>query len=256
VVEAVTPGFVVELFGLPGSGKSHFARELLRSSAEIGMPVNLPVASIGPAVPSLPRMARKLGLVARQVLQRPVPSCVTMRSIVSAQHRRTEGLSRCVQWAVTQRLLTSAGRSPGVHLFDEGLLQALWSVRLRGDVAPTLRVLEQRSGRYAVPDLVVTVHVSIDEIEDRLSARRSRHSRLQEPGDPIVRRRELARGAELVESLVAWWAHIAPEPGRLIEIRNDPGRDLHGEAVALLGMIASRSHLATRPVAPPVIRPS
>ena len=56
---------------------------------------------------------------------------------------RPEGLGRCVQWAITQRLLTSAGRSPGVHLFDEGLLQSLWSVGLRGDVTPTLRSLEQ-----------------------------------------------------------------------------------------------------------------
>jgi hypothetical protein len=256
VVEAVTPGFVVELFGLPGSGKSYLARELLRISAEIGLPMNLPVACVGPAVPSLPRRARKLGLAAGQMLQRPVPSFITMRSIASFQRPRTEGLSRCVQWAITQRLLTSAGRSPGVHLFDEGLLQALWSVGLRGDVTPTLRVLERRSGRYAMPDLVVTVHASIDEIEDRLTARLSRHSRLQERRDPIVRRGELARGAELVGSLVAWWGHIAPGPGRLIEIRNDPGHDLRGEAVALLGMIASRANLALRPVAPLIIRPS
>ena len=245
----MTPGFVVELFGLPGSGKSYLAEELLRISADIGLPMNLPAACVGPAVPSLPRRARKLGLAAGQMLQRPVPSFITMRSIVMFQRPRTEGLSRCVQWAITQRLLTSASRSPGVHLFDEGLLQALWSVGLRGDVTPTLRSLEQRSGRYAMPDLVVTVHASIDEIEDRLAARLSRHSRLQERLDPIVRRRELARGAELVGSLVAWWEHIAPGPGRLIEIRNDPGRDLDGEAVALLDMIASRTHLASRPVA-------
>lgn len=245
----MTPGFVVELFGLPGSGKSYLAEELLRISADIGLLVNLPAACVGPAVPSLPRRARKLGLAAGQMLQQPVPSFITMRSIVMFQRPRTEGLSRCVQWAITQRLLTSAGLSPGVHLFDEGLLQALWSVGLRGDVTPTLRSLEQRSGRYALPDLVVTVHVSIDEIEDRLAARLSRHSRLQGPPDPIARRRELARGAELVGSLVAWWEHVAPGPGRLIEIRNDPGRDLHGEAVALLDMIASRAHLASRPVA-------
>jgi hypothetical protein len=249
VVEAVTPGYVVELFGLPGSGKSYLTKELLRISADIGLPMNLPVERVGPAVPSLPRRARKLGLAAGQVLQRPVPSFTTMRSIVMNQRPHTEGLGRCVQWAITQRLLTSAGRSPGVHLFDEGLLQSLWSVGLRGDVTPMLRSLEQRSGRYAMPDLVVTVHASIDEIEDRLAARLSRHSRLQEHMDPIVRRRELGRGAELVGSLVAWWEHIAPGPGRLIEIRNDPGRDLHAEAVALLDMIASRAHLASRPVA-------
>lgn len=246
----MNPGFVVELFGLPGSGKSSLAKELLGISADIGLPMNLPVASVGPAVPPLPRRARKLGLAAGQMLQRPIPSFVTMRSIVMNQRPRTEALSRCVQWAITQRLLTSAGRSPGVHLFDEGLLQALWSVGLRGDVTPTLRTLEQRSGRYAMPDLVVTLHASIDEIEDRLAARLSRHSRLQERLDPIVRTRELARGAELVGSLVAWWKHIAPGPGRLIEIRNHPGRDLHGDAVAQLDMIASRAHLASRPVAP------
>jgi hypothetical protein len=256
VVEVVTSGFVVELFGLPGSGKSSLATELLRISADTGLQMNLPVACVGPAVPSLPRRARKLRLAAGQMLQKPVPSFIAMRTIVLFQRPRTEGLGRCMQWAITQRLLTSAGGSPGVHLLDEGLLQALWSVGLRGDVTPTLRLLEQRSGRYAIPDLVVTVHVSIDEIEDRLTARPSRHSRLQERRDPIDRRRELVRGAELVGSLVAWWERIAPGPGRLIEIRNDPGRDLRGEAAALLGMIASRANLAPRPVASPIIRPS
>jgi hypothetical protein len=250
------PGLVVELFGLPGSGKSHFAREFVRSSAEMGMAVNLPAAGVGPAAPPLPRSARKLGLVAGQMLQRPVPTFITVRSIVSFQPRRTEGLRRSVQWAVAQRLLTSAGRSPGLHLFDEGLLQALWSVGLRGDVFPTLRVLEQRSGRGAMPDVVVVVDASIDVIEDRLASRFSRHSRLQEHRDPIVRRRELARGAELVGSLVAWWQRVAPGPGRLMEIRNDPGGDPHAEAVALLGVITSRANLASRLVVPPVIRPS
>jgi hypothetical protein len=252
----LTPGFVVELFGLPGSGKSHLARELLRISADIGPPIDLAAASVGPAVPSLTRRARKVGLLTGQTLRRPVPSFITMRSIVSSQRPRAEGLGRCVQWAITQRLLTSAGCSPGVHLFDEGLLQALWSVGLRGDVTPTLRVVEERSGRCAMPDLVVTVHTSIDAIEERLATRPSRHSRLQEHLDPIVRRRELARGAELVGSLGAWWEHMAHGPGRLMEIRNDPGRDLHGEATALLDAIASRAHLASRPVAPRIIRPS
>jgi hypothetical protein len=256
VVEVVKPGFVVELFGLPGSGKSSLARELLRMSADTGLPMNLPVACVGPAVPSLPRRARKLRLAAGQMVQRPVPSFITMRTILMFQRPRTEGLGRCMQWAMTQRLLTSAGGSPGVHLFDEGLLQALWSVGLRGDVTPTLRVLERRSGRDAMPDLVVVLHARVDEIEDRLAARRSRHSRLQRHHDPIARRRELARGADLVGSLVAWWERIAPGPGRLIEIGNEPGRDLHGEAVALVGMIASRANLAPRPVAPPVIRAS
>ena len=252
----MTPGFVVELFGLPGSGKSSLVRELLRISADIGQPMNLPVARVGPAVPSFPRRARKLGLVAGQMLQRPVPSFIAMRSIVASQRPRTEGPSRCVQWATTQRLLISSSGSPGVQLFDEGLLQALWSVGLRGDVTPTLRLLEMRPGMYALPDLVVTVQVSIDEIEDRLAARVSRHSRLQEHRDPIVRRKELARGAELAGSLVAWWGHIAPGPGRLIEIRNDPGHDLHGEAVALFDLIASRASRAPRSVAPPIIRSS
>jgi hypothetical protein len=255
VVEVVTQGFVVEFFGLPGSGKSSLARELLRISDDIGPSMNLPVARVDPAIPSLPRVARKIGLAAGHVLRRPLPSFITMRTIVTFQRPRTEGLSRCVQWAVTQRLLTSAGRSPGVHLFDEGVLQALWSVGLRGDVTPTLRVLEQRSGCAAMPDLVVALHASIDVIEDRLAARLSTHSRLQEHPDAIVRRRELARGAELVGSLVAWWEHIAPGPGRLIEIRNGPVSDLRGEAAALLGMITSRASLAPL-FAPPIIRPS
>jgi hypothetical protein len=244
------PGLVVELAGLPGSGKSAFASALECAAADAGVTLRLPRARIGPEAPAAARLGRKLGLVVAAAAARPAGSVRTWRAIVASQ--RAGRLARVVQWSATERLLATAARIEGVQLLDEGAVQALWSIGLRGDVRPVLRALAA-DGRVPLPDVVVAVRLGTDGIERRLAARRSRHSRVQAVADPRARRMELERGQELLDSLLAWCRTREARPGTAVAVVDARGDAGPGDADAVLAALLERMpSVATPPsVAPP-----
>jgi AAA domain len=202
---------VVELCGLPGAGKSTFAREVLASATQGSVRIRLPTEAIGPEVPRTRRIGRKLLLVTEETLRRPVPSADTMRRIAgSGQGGVRPVSSRWVQWVATQRLMAVARSTPGVSVFDEGVTQALWSLGLRGDPSTTLAALGRTVGRWEHPDHIIVLDLPLEVIDRRLSERGSRHSRLQDVGDAAARRAELVKGRELLERLVDWWVEVLP----------------------------------------------
>lgn len=199
-------GTVVELCGLPGAGKSHLARRLRAALAGHGVVVHSPGDRVGPDVPRGRRLAGKLGMVTRHAMDEPGTSFGLATALRTAPggDERAGALARWVAWAVAQRLVAEGGRRHGVSVLDEGVLQALWSIGLRSDVLPALRVLEAESAAWVTSSLVVVVEAPVDLVEQRLAARASRHSRTQRLG-PAERRRELRRGADLLERLADWW---------------------------------------------------
>lgn len=202
-------GWSVELAGIPGSGKSRRARLLADLLAERGIRVHQPQAAFAPSVPTTRRLVRKATASAAVALAAPAPTARMVRALVrSGQPRAADLVGRVVQWQVTQAV---AGRSrrDGVAVLDEGHVQALWSVGLRGDLTPVLAQLDARGStfRARAADLLVVVDVPPEVALARLERRRSRHSRTQRL-DRSERLAELQRGAALLDRLAAWW------PGR------------------------------------------
>ncbi len=145
----------------------------------------------------------------------------------SGQPGPGEAASRWVQWASTQALMSRARRAPGVHLFDEGVIQALWSLGLRGDPADVLQTLADSAGRWSRPDLVVVVDPPIDLLVRRLRDRPSQHSRVQRIDDDDELHAELVRGRSLLESLLAWWGEVAEDEASVVRIGDE-----HEDAVS------------------------
>jgi thymidylate kinase len=88
-----------------------------------------------------------------------------------------------------------------VQLFEEGVVQRLWSLALRAenDVVPRLwDGLRPRSRT----DLVVLVDVPVQAAASRLTQRTSRHSRTQQLA-PALLLAELERGRDLLDRLLA-----------------------------------------------------
>jgi hypothetical protein len=197
-------GYVVELCGLPGSGKSHAARMLIRELAGHGVTVHAGGHLVAPAVSPLSRVTRKLGLTAAEIATRPSTAAgVTLRIARSGQRHRGDVAGRVVQWLGTQRLIRVARSTAGTHVFDEGVVQALWSIGLRGDLSGVLRTLLSRQD-WATPDLVVLVEAPLEVVDARLAVRPSQHSRVQRQPAP-ERWAEIARGQALLADIVAWW---------------------------------------------------
>lgn len=212
---------VLEVAGLPGSGKSRALASFAAGLSDRRVPVCEPQRAVGPAVALLPRTGRKLVRAARTAAARPGLSLrVGHRIVRSGQPTVRDVVARTLQWQVGQDALACPSRAAAVSLVDEGLLQCLWSVGLRADVQPLLDLLDRRDG-WRAPDLLVVVRTPVDVAAARLAGRRSRHSRTQQlPAAALLA--ELERGEELLDLLLAWWAERRPR----LEVDGSSGVDV------------------------------
>jgi hypothetical protein len=169
---------------------------------ERGLPVAQPQRRLYPSVPPALRLSRKAVACLSTGAAAPRHTARLVRALSrSGQDGATGVAGRLVQLLVAETLIRQSARRQGVSILDEGPLQALWSVGLRGDVSPVLPVLDG-----APPaDLLVVLRVPADVALDRLAVRSSRHSRVQLLPEE-TRVAEMARGTDLLDDLVEWWS--------------------------------------------------
>jgi hypothetical protein len=198
-------GVTVELAGIPGAGKSRLARTLATELAAAGIGVTQPQQRLGPSVPTARRLSRKLRACAAAAAADPGTTTRIVRAVLdSGQPGPRDVAGRVVQWLVAQHVTARARPRDGVSIVDEGLLQCLWSIGLRGDVEPVLAAVAA-SRPSGAPDLVVVVRVPPEVALERLTVRASRHSRTQLLPER-ERLAELRRGDQLLGRLADWWA--------------------------------------------------
>jgi len=235
----VTSSLVVELCGLPGSGKTTVARHALAALTGRGLFATVADRPISAAVPCTSRMARRTASSARMALSRPRWALGTGLDIVAVpQPSRRDTASALAQWLSICELTERAHRTPGVvHLLEEGLLQTLWTLRLRSRTLPPPRLLASLP-HTSRSDLVVVIDVPVAVAEGRLTRRASRHSRSQAlPADLL--RAELEHGRALLEELAA--AERAP----LLRLHSDDTTDASALGTNLAELIVRRApHLA------------
>lgn len=200
-------GLVVELCGLPGSGKTAVARHARATLAQRGVTATVADRPISAAVPRTARMLRRTALSARAVASRPrwaLAACTDIATVTQPSRRDTA--SMIAQWLAVCDLSARSHRSAGVHLLEEGLVQTTWTLRLRSDVVPPPRLWASLPAALK-SDLVVLVDVPVATAQGRLERRASRHSRSQMlPAAKL--RAELERGRELLGELTS----AAPVP--------------------------------------------
>jgi hypothetical protein len=226
---AARQGLSVELVGIPGAGKSHLARTLTGALGGRGDAVLQPQLRLGPSVPPARRLVRKAVASVATALLSPVTTGRVVRGVaLSRQPTSADLAERVVQWLVAQDALSTAARHDGVSIVDEGPIQALWSIGLRGDVEPVLAALDSSPG-WRSPDLLVVVGVPPEVALSRLADRPSQHSRTQLLAEH-ERLGELQRGARLLDRLADWWSSSRPQgSGEVLVVsgteQNTAGRD-------------------------------
>jgi thymidylate kinase len=214
----------VELCGPSGAGKSSIASALADDLAARGVQVTQPLAVVAPTRPLGRRVGAKVLIASREVARAPVDSSRALAAIHRSDQSVRDVLHRSLNWLVVRGLYRSARRRPGVHLFDQGVVQELCSIGYQGgDWRACLTASGPGSARLG-PDVLVLVSASIETAVTRLDARPGRQSRLERL-DPDERRRELAQQNLTLEEIEqAWFARHGRALGtQRIEVSNDDG---------------------------------
>jgi hypothetical protein len=206
-------GYVVELCGVAGSGKSRLAAALVAALLERGVSA-VDASFRATAEARSGRLTRKAGLVLASIASSPWRAGVTARAVASAGTGRRELLARTVNLVATDRLVRRGRADDVVSVLDQGLLQELGSIGVSGAAELTAARLHTDHARA---DLLVVVEVDGEEAVARLRQRGTGESRVERiPGDP---REALERQEEWLERLIG----IVVEECSVVRVRHDDG---------------------------------
>lgn len=238
------PNLTVEFLGLPGAGKSTLSHRLADLLARRGVAVAQASYDLAHGPTTGRRRMRKAMHVARELLRHPVAALGAARVIRhTEQPDLATRLKLWFNWLLVLALGRAARRDPRVHLFDQGVLQAVWSIALEDRSEAALALLDSAGARAAMPDVAVFVVAGLAAVQQRLHARGSRDSRIdRRPTDPQL----LRRGEHLVERIHQ--AIRSDGTVRLLEARTED-HDLDAVAAYLAGALQPEVAAATAPSA-------
>lgn len=214
----------VELCGLPGAGKSFLAQSLAEHLAAHGVRVAQPLAAVAPTRPRGRRLVAKLWIAVRELAFAPLGSVRALAAIHRSGQPLRDVLHRSLNWLVVRGLYRRARRGPGVHVFEQGIVQELCSIGYEGDWRPCLAVAGPGGARLG-PDVLISVAAPIETAARRVEVRPGMQSRIERLG-PAARRGELGRQADALATIEkAWLERYGGILGtRRIEVRNDGER--------------------------------
>lgn len=220
---------VVELVGLPASGKTTLARaveERLREGdgpfADGGRRVTTSTGHRATNA-SVPTVA---GTVAAEFLRGPRRSLRYLRGVLASRQKRLRNVPSYVGYQLylwgELRKLTDGG---GVHLSDQGFLQHLWRIHLTATVADADYLRRLAALHYESFPLDVVVFVDVDH-ETRMRRGVERGTDVDEelfdPEHPAIQ--DDIETYRAVKDLVA---DLESNPGldlRVLTVDNDDGR--------------------------------
>lgn len=226
-------GLIVEFLGLPGVGKSTLSHRVAGILRQKGIPVYEPTYVLVYRFRKYKRILRKMLFVGREVLYNPVNSVLSAKAIVSSKQILSKDVIKTlVTWLYLSSSRRAHSRIAGVHLFDESIHQALWSIGFGAREKELAFVANSLLSLNHPPHLILVVEASLKTIEARLGARLIRHSRLEKrlPGDPQI----LVRAANLLEEVKRLEGNIFPQHENMrMVINNDRDEDLETNVVRI-----------------------
>lgn len=140
---APDPRLLIEFVGLPGSGKSTISHEFADALRDSGREVREPVWTNYRLLSERDRRSRKIRIALRESILHRLQAFRGLRSILGTdQSRPADYPSMLLNWFYIAGLCREAARHSGVTVFDQGILQALWSVAYGSSAATRMSIDE------------------------------------------------------------------------------------------------------------------
>ncbi len=193
-------GIVIELIGLPGSGKSIINQEVAENYKKRGVKVESPTFDIYNKR-ALWRISLKLWFISREVIFHPLffSKCLKYM-LITRQKTIIDFLRVTVNLFYVLGIIRSK-QNNRVTFLDQGIIQALWSVfySSKGNLGELINKLPS----LPLPDLVIRVNVLKEIALKRLEQRVYVQSRLEtlEDGEKSAM---LARAEEILQELESY----------------------------------------------------
>jgi hypothetical protein len=174
---------VIEFVGLPGAGKSTLSHRVASILQQRGWQVEQPTYSVDHEMRTWERLLLKLRLVSAEAIFHFACAVPSVKAILATRQASAADFIRLtVNWLFMSSLLRKADRRTGVHIFDEGLLNALWSIGFSATSPGTAGILGELARQRSTPVVVALIEADITAVRERLSRRKHGHSRLERVG--------------------------------------------------------------------------
>ena len=237
---------VIEFIGLPGAGKSTLSHRVAEILQQRGWRVEQPTYSVNHEMRTWERLLLKLRLVLAEAIFHPARAVRSVNAILATrQASAADFMGVTVNWLFMSSLLRKSDRRTGVHIFDEGPLNALWSIGFSAGSAGTAGILGELARQRSTPVVVALVEVDIAAVRERLDLRKDGRSRLERTGpadDAWERaRRALQQVKATLQMLTDEGADI-----QVVAVRNRGSEDLD----ALANRLAAAFEESLRSPAP------
>ena len=223
----------IEFIGLPGVGKSTLSHRVAEILQRRGWRVAQPTYSADHDLRSWERQLLKVRLVLAEAVLHPIRTASSVRAILATRQAGASDLIHVtVNWLFMSSLLRKAERREGVHIFDEGLLNALWSIGFRARSAAHVTMLERLARQRSTPVVVALMESDIPSIRERLHLRKNGDSRLERTEHMND---GWERGLRTLQQVKATLQLLINEGNdiRVVPVRNQRNEDLDALATGL-----------------------
>jgi hypothetical protein len=247
---------VIEFVGLAGVGKSTISHRVAEILEQRGWRVEQPTYLVDHEMRAWQRLLLKLRLVTAEAIFHPACAVRSLSAILATRQASTADVIRLtVNWLFMSSLLRKTDRRAGVHIFDEGQLNALWSIGFSATSAGTAGILAELARQRSAPVVVALIEADIAAVRARLDLRKNGQSRLERTASADDAWERARRALQQVKATL----QVLTDEGadvQVVAVRNRGPEDLdalaHGLALAFEEFLGSPAPRA--PKAQPVGR--
>jgi glycosyltransferase involved in cell wall biosynthesis/predicted kinase len=171
----------IELFGLPGAGKTTLAKHLVEQLRGQGRTVRFSQDIMGDQLRPWPRSARRLALMAKALPLHPRTAVKCAGNLEIGRSSTRDKLKSLWNFYSVMAMSLSQRRDGGeLSIMDQGLVQAVWSARVHGSPGDRTNIASILAAAGGLKQtLFVHVRAPIDTARLRLENRKANTSRMQ-----------------------------------------------------------------------------